>query len=148
MTNLLQLVQAWKFQPLFYLFNFIYLFYFKFFNVLTKSSINDGGLALSLSITSINNGGFVKTLKHPLTSNKPMLGELFQCFHLYLNSTTLLCKKILSVTYHSPSHLNLECDISLTFSSKSWVWHQYPSLYFWFIFLKHWVKASFSLKSV
>ena len=92
MTNLLQLVQALEFQRLLCLFNFIYLSCFKFLNVLGKSTINDGVLALndsinygrlasSLSMTSINNGGLVKTFEVPF--NKPMLGELFQCFHLY-----------------------------------------------------------------
>ena len=81
MTNLLQLVQAWKFQPLLCLFNFIYLFCFKFFNVFGKSTINDGGLVLSLSMTCINNGGLVKTFE--ASFDKPMLGGLFQCFHLY-----------------------------------------------------------------
>ena len=62
MTNLLQLVQAWEFQPLFCLFNFIFLFCFKFVNVLSKSTINDGGLALSFSMTSINYGRLALSL--------------------------------------------------------------------------------------
>ena len=81
MTNLLQLVQALEFQRFLCLFNFIYLFCFKFVNVLGKSTIYGGGLALSLSMTSINNSGLVKTFEAPF--DKPMLGGLFQCFHLY-----------------------------------------------------------------
>ena len=46
MTNLLQLVQAWEFQPSFCLFNFIYLLYFKFVNVLGNSIISDGQVAI------------------------------------------------------------------------------------------------------
>ena len=63
--------------------------------MLGKSTINDSGLALSLlmtninygrlalilSMTSINNGGLVKAFKAPF--DKPILGGLFQCFHLY-----------------------------------------------------------------
>ena len=94
MTNLLQIVQAWEFQPLLCLLNFIYLFCFKFVNVLGKSTINDGGLTLnfsmtninygrlgSFSMTSINNGELVKTFE--ASFDKPMLGALFQCFQLY-----------------------------------------------------------------
>ena len=95
MTNLLQFFQAWEFQSFLCLFNFIYLFCFKFVNVLGKSTINDGGLALclsmtninygrltlSLSMTSINNGGLVKTFE--VSFHKPVLERLFQCFHLY-----------------------------------------------------------------
>ena len=85
--------------------------------MLGKSTINDGGLvlslsmtsnnygrlALSLSMTSINNGGLVMTFEAPF--DKPMLGWLFQYFHLYfrildfflayLNSATLQCKTII-----------------------------------------------------
>ena len=46
-----------------------------------NDSINYGRLALSLSMTSINNGGLVKTFEAPF--DKPMLGWLFQYFHLY-----------------------------------------------------------------
>ena len=67
MINLLQLVQAWEFKRLLWLFNFIYLFCVTFINVLGKSIINNGGL--------------VKAFKAPF--DKPILGGLFQCFHLY-----------------------------------------------------------------
>jgi len=67
MINLLQLVQAWEFKRLLWLFNFIYLFCVKFINVLGKSIINNSGL--------------VKAFKAPF--DKPILGGLFQCFHLY-----------------------------------------------------------------
>ena len=53
MTNLLYLIQAWEFQRLLCLFNFIYLFCFKFVNVLGKFTIDDGGLALSLSMIAL-----------------------------------------------------------------------------------------------
>ena len=53
MTNLLQFVYTWEFQQHICLFNFIYLFCFKFVNVLGKSTINDGGLALSLSMIAL-----------------------------------------------------------------------------------------------
>ena len=53
MTNLLQLVHAWEFQRLICLFNFIYLFCFKFVNVLGKSTIDDGGLTLCLSMIAL-----------------------------------------------------------------------------------------------
>ena len=52
MTNLLQLVQG-KFQRLLCLFNFIYLFCFKFVNVLGKSTIDDGALVLCLSMIAL-----------------------------------------------------------------------------------------------
>ena len=48
---------------------------------LSMTSINNGRLTLSLSMTSINNGGLVKTFE--VSFGKPMLGELVQCFHLY-----------------------------------------------------------------
>ena len=63
--------------------------------MLCKSTINDGGpalnlsitninygrLVLSLSMTSINNGGLVKAFE--LSFDKPILGGLFQCFHWF-----------------------------------------------------------------
>ena len=45
---------------------------------LSMVSINYGILALSLSLTCINNGGLVKTFK--ISFDKPMLGGLFQGF--------------------------------------------------------------------
>ena len=48
---------------------------------LSITSINYGRLALSLSMTSINNDGLGKTFEAPF--DKPILGGLFQCFHLY-----------------------------------------------------------------
>ena len=70
--------------------------------MLGKSTINDGELALTLLMTTINNGGLVKTFK--ASFDKPVLGGLFQCFQVhfwdlgflfaYLNSETLLCKII------------------------------------------------------
>ena len=69
--------------------------------MLGKSTINDGGLALSLSMTSINygrlalnlsmtninNSGLVKTFE--ASFDKPMLGRLIQCFHLYFLDLSL-----------------------------------------------------------
>ena len=68
MINLLQLVQAWEFKRLLWLFNFIYLFCVKFINVLGKSTIDDGGLALCLSMLTLIMVGWWRLLKHPLTN--------------------------------------------------------------------------------
>ena len=63
--------------------------------MLSKFTINDSGLALSLSITSINYGRVALSLSMTGINNvelvktfetsfdKPMLGGLFQCSHLY-----------------------------------------------------------------
>ena len=57
---------------------FIYLLYFKFVNMLGKSIINDGygRPTISLSKTSINNGGLVKIFQ--ASFDKPILEGLLQ----------------------------------------------------------------------
>lgn len=63
-----QFITAWEFKRLLWLFNFIYLFCVKFINVLGKSTIDDGGLALCLSMLTLIMVGWWRLLKHPLTN--------------------------------------------------------------------------------